>query len=174
MPELPRLPCVGRRLACGGVSDVSRHAGVPSVVCDAGSACLRRTLGERRAIINEQELLQSITDAWDVEVVNTTFHMPLRDAISLMAETDILIGMHGAGSFCCSFLAPGDGHCHQPAHAAAAPASTACRAWQSQGWSEALRQCGKLHLHLDACRMRSLSACLDGEPQLLDALIVCA
>ena len=73
---------------------------------DVSSARWCRTLGERRAILNEQELLQSITDAWDVEVVNTTFHMPLRDAISLMADTDILIGMHGAGGFCCSFMDP--------------------------------------------------------------------
>ena len=57
-----------------------------------------RSLDNRRAIINEAALVKSITDAWDVDVVSTSFHMPLRDAISTMADTDILLGMHGAGT----------------------------------------------------------------------------
>ena len=42
-------------------------------------------------------MTEAVTCRWDVEVVNTTFGMPLREAISLMQETDLLIGMHGAG-----------------------------------------------------------------------------
>ena len=41
--------------------------------------------------------MDALLQAWDVNVTLTTFAMPLRDAITLMQETDVLIGMHGAG-----------------------------------------------------------------------------
>ena len=51
----------------------------------------------RRAVLNEQEIVDTLLQGWDVNVTVTTFAMPLRDAITLMQETDVLIGMHGAG-----------------------------------------------------------------------------
>ena len=32
-----------------------------------------------------------------MELINTTFAMPLREAMTLMQSADLLIGMHGAG-----------------------------------------------------------------------------
>ena len=51
----------------------------------------------RRAVLNEQEIVDTLLQGWDVNVTVTSFAMPLRDAITLMQETDVLIGMHGAG-----------------------------------------------------------------------------
>ena len=51
-------------------------------------------------MLNEQEVVDALLQAWDVNVSVTTFAMPLRDAITLMQETDVLIGMHGAGKPC--------------------------------------------------------------------------
>ena len=51
----------------------------------------------RRAVLNEAQLLSHISSAWDVDVVRTNFNMPLREAITLMQASDVLVGMHGAG-----------------------------------------------------------------------------
>ena len=52
-------------------------------------------------MLNEDELLDYIRRTWDVTVVSTSFSMPLRDAITLMQDTDVLMGMHGAGELAC-------------------------------------------------------------------------
>ena len=70
-------------------------------------ACLLTLPGCRRAVLNEAELLDYIRAEWDVDVVSTTFGGPLREAITLMQNTEVLVGMHGAGLTNTFWMRPG-------------------------------------------------------------------
>lgn len=50
-----------------------------------------------RGIMNEPHIIAYLTNNWDVNVTVSWFDAGLADTLSLMQETDVLIGMHGAG-----------------------------------------------------------------------------
>ncbi|KAI1278719.1 EGF domain-specific O-linked N-acetylglucosamine transferase [Halotydeus destructor] len=77
----------------------------------SGSERIRITLLSRstqfRKILNEKELisaLQNSSTAFDVRRVDFTFSTPFQEQLEIIANTDILIGMHGAGLTHCLFL----------------------------------------------------------------------
>lgn len=69
----------------------------------------------RRGILNELDLIQHLTSKWDVNVTVTNFRMGLAGAIALMQETDVLLGMHGAGTLCIYTLDTGFHGAHDSA-----------------------------------------------------------
>ena len=76
----------------------------PASIGDAGVVLKRPRVTiasrppNRRAILNENEIVSHLTNNWDVNVTVTNFRMSLASAIALMQETDVLLGMHGAGA----------------------------------------------------------------------------
>ena len=50
-----------------------------------------------RGILNEADMVDYLLKNWDVNVTVTKFNMGLAGSLTLMQETDVLIGMHGAG-----------------------------------------------------------------------------
>ena len=51
----------------------------------------------RREVLNEQEIVDYLVDNYDVNVTVTKFGDGLAAAIALMQDTDVIIGVHGAG-----------------------------------------------------------------------------
>ena len=54
-------------------------------------------------MVNEQEVLDFIAANFDVNVTRIMFGGRMEEAMSVMQQTDMLIGMHGAGA-CLSVL----------------------------------------------------------------------
>lgn len=52
----------------------------------------------RRGILNEAEIVDYLVNNWDVNVTVTKFDGGLAASIALMQETDVLVGVHGAGA----------------------------------------------------------------------------
>ena len=76
----------------------------PASVGDAGAqhkrirVVLASRPPRRRAVLNEPDIVAHLVKHWDVNVTLTRFDMGLAGAVALMQETDVLIGMHGAGA----------------------------------------------------------------------------
>lgn len=75
----------------------------PQSIGDAGTTYRRPrvALASRklrlRGIRNEQDIVDYLTHNWDVNVTLAKFNKGLAASVALMQETDVLIGMHGAG-----------------------------------------------------------------------------
>ena len=54
-------------------------------------------------MVNEQEVLDFIAAKFDVNVTRIIFGGRMEEAMAIMQQTDMLIGMHGAGA-CLSVL----------------------------------------------------------------------
>ena len=52
---------------------------------------------QSRGIENEAEVVAMIEASYDVNVTVVNFGGPLRDAMVIVRQTDLLVGMHGAG-----------------------------------------------------------------------------
>ncbi|KAK9814417.1 hypothetical protein WJX72_005682 [[Myrmecia] bisecta] len=60
-----------------------------------------------RGLVNEQEIVDWIEARYDVNVTLTEFSMPLLESMTLMEDTDVFFGMHGAGLTNTMFQKPG-------------------------------------------------------------------
>ncbi|KAK9803772.1 hypothetical protein WJX73_005275 [Symbiochloris irregularis] len=62
---------------------------------------------DRRQVLNEDEIITYLRDNWDVHVMVEGFRDGLGAAFSLMQDTDVIIGVHGAGLMNTMFKKPG-------------------------------------------------------------------
>ena len=66
-----------------------------SAVLSSPSVLLHRY--QSRGVTNEDEVVKFIEATYDVNITVVNFGGPVEDAMNLMQQTDLLIGMHGAG-----------------------------------------------------------------------------
>ena len=52
-----------------------------------------------RGLVNEDELVAYISATYDVNVTKIIFKGRMEDTISIMRQSDLLIGVHGAGKY---------------------------------------------------------------------------
>lgn len=86
----------------GASKERSQHLEQPRPVV----TYMHRT-GLRRSVLNAHILLTYLLSRYNVTLRVTTFEEPLFDVIELLAHTDVLIGMHGAGWTNALFMKPG-------------------------------------------------------------------
>lgn len=58
-----------------------------------------RALPATRALLNEADLAAYVEAHWEATVVPASFTESLFDTLELMAQTDVLLGMHGAPAY---------------------------------------------------------------------------
>ena len=135
-PQQARLPCSrrgrARLMQCPQGVCLSVVATTRRLVACPGSGCacsLWLELACQGCVPSRSRLPLTATRVerrWDVEVVNATFVAPLRDAISLMQGTDLLIGMHGAGAPWGSLACAAMTCCQVPGDCLSRPAPVCC------------------------------------------------